>query len=158
MENEVLEFLSQHVRMLHLRSCLVAADRACRISGRGSGVLDPLEFLRISIICVTKSMAEDLNFQYVLTGAMRKALLSTLHGSRAQYLIQFFLYILAKCSFFEGLWGQPKPRWNRPTPLALLEYKSLGTNIIVTSIFIILAADHDQNYDQTLTNAREASC
>ena len=42
MENEVLKFLCQHARMQHLRSCLVAADRACWTSGRGSCVLDPL--------------------------------------------------------------------------------------------------------------------
>ena len=99
MENEVLEFLCRHVRMLHLRSCLVAADRACRISG----VLDPLEFLRMSIIRVTRSMAEDLNCHKVLTGDKHKALIST----PAQDLIPFFFLILANYSFFEYLWWQP---------------------------------------------------
>ena len=39
---------------------LAGVSSSSRISGRGSGVLNPLEFLRMTITCVTRQMTEDL--------------------------------------------------------------------------------------------------
>ena len=91
----------------------------------------------------------------ILTDDKHEALISTpaqvLKISRS-----FFLYFGKLFIFWRSVVGSPL--WNRPTPLALLEFKSNGTSILVTSIFIILTADHGQTMIRPWQTSYISSC
>ena len=132
-------------------------DWASRVSGRGSGVLNLLEFLRMSISCITKPMTEDRICYWflILTDDKHEALISTpAQGLKILLSLSFlfFLHFGKLFIFWRSVVGSPL--WNRSTPLALLKFKSNGISILITSIFIILAADHNQ----TIWSARPWHC